>query len=203
MKKSLFAALLICSLAFISAPAKAAVIDLDFSGNLFYANDVAYHNFSMAEAGQVTLFSSSYGYPDGGFDLAMALWYDATGAFIGYNDDGDHTDPSAISNAVVYSLGILDFYLNVDLEAGNYLVTINHGGHSPVAATAGGGFLSDGFANQHISTPIDADRNHYAFHITGVTTAHNPNPAPTPEPGTILLMGLGLAGLAAVRRFRK
>ena len=29
------------------------------------------------------------------------------------------------------------------------------------------------------------------------------NPSPTPEPGTVLLMGLGFAGLAAVRRFRK
>jgi hypothetical protein len=49
------------------------------------------------------------------------------------------------------------------------------------------------------------DRDPYAVSIraiNGVTTDTTPIPAPVPEPGTLLLMGTGIAGLAA-RRMRR
>ena len=50
----------------------------------------------------------------------------------------------------------------------------------------------------------DANARRYDFvaHLSLYPEGYNP-PSPTPEPGTALLMGLGLAGLAAARRFRK
>ena len=43
--------------------------------------------------------------------------------------------------------------------------------------------------------------NQYDFMLGA--SVPQPAPAPTPEPGTMFLMGFGLAGLVAVRRFRK
>ncbi len=68
---------------------------------------------------------------------------------------------------------------------------------SPAPDTAAGSSLARVFAN------VDSDDNALDFAVLDAPTPGVAAFAPVPEPGTALLMGLGLAGLAAVRPRRE
>jgi len=181
-----------------------AAMDYDFFGNMPYSNSVLRFDFSVSTAGDRTFFSSSW--DDGGFDPMLGLW-SAAGNKIYFQDDGMNAGTTS-SNGIAYTHGRWDSYYTVNLAPGSYILTLSTYNNFNV-----GDLLSQGF-NMDGATPIpiaqwDQPANgyrtsDYAFHILNVDSAVIIDPTvPTPEPSTIILMGLGFGALALLRRNRQ
>lgn len=219
MRRNVISAIVLATVMLLFTSVQAA--DFDFSGTFTKDNDVALLNFSVGAFSTVTIFSSSWGVPNGnadgyilygGFDPILAIWTSA-GALQGEQDDGGIVGTTT-SNGVDYFHGYWDSYYSLDLNAGDYLASITQFNNFANGNQLSNGFNQDsnptftqGFATvpQTYFNGVYLGDNDYRtgdweFHLINVSAA---NVQSIPEPGTILLVGSGLLGLAGARRRRR
>ncbi len=196
MKRSIWCSVLLAGLLFLTS---AYAADFDFFGTMQYHNDVLSWDVTTGAA-SVTVFTSSW--IAGNFDPMLSVWSLTTGALLYQQDDGGIVG-TTFSNGVPYSTGVWDTYYTLDLGAGAYRLSL-----ATFDNWADGDNLSDPQFTYAGQTPIpilDWNQpangfrgNQYAVHFLGATSVVPPNGVP--EPGTLLLVGLGLLGVAWNRR---
>lgn len=193
-KKTLMAAAV---LTVLSTSASAATFH--FTGNIANHNDVITTTFTLAsDATNVRVWTDSF-QSGVNFDPITALWNASTGALLAQNDDNPNVNPSTQTH---YDSG----FSLASLGAGSYFFTV-----ATYRNFAAGSNISDGFAyDDAMPIPLSGwcqPANHcnmgtfWSVWLDGVDSASNPNgPGQVPEPASLALAGLGLAGIAALRR---
>ncbi len=171
-------------------------------------NDVDYYMFTVAAAGSTGYFDidDASDVSGGVFDSVLSL-FDSGFNLLAFNSNTFPTDPGSLSRAPDRSL---DSFLGTYTfgSADTYYLAVSSFGNVPLAFGNPPGDLtrpdgeSDGTGYAGDSGPTNVDtanefsRGTYTLHAS--LTA--PGVTAVPEPGVLDLLGLGLAGLLALRR---
>jgi len=190
------------------AATAASAANYSFSGNFEYDNDVQLFTFTVGAPSSVSLRSWSYAggtnaagtvIARGGFDPILGL-FDSTGALVEEQDDAGCgvVDADSVTNQCY------DTFYTANLAAGTYTASIQQYDNFAAGDNLADGFDFDGVAFQTFSDGfVDATGNqrdsHWAFDILNVNSAVQDG-NDIPEPESLALVGLGLFGMAALRR---
>ena len=171
-----------------------AASDFDFFGDFTRDDQVLQFAVPVGEASQVTVFTSSW--DDGGFDPILAI-FDSAGNLVIQQDDGGETG-SLESNGVSYDYDIWDTFFEIDLEAGDYTLTIQQFDNFAAGSTLAEGFEQTGNPNftfdedfggatqpmfNGVFDDPDPRESFYEIHFTGVdgeVVVIGPDPDPDP-----------------------
>lgn len=194
--------------------------NFSFTGNFTQDDNVLLFNFSVGTTSSVTLRTWSYAggtnaagqvIARGGFDPILAL-FNSSGQIIDQNDDGG---PALVPVDAVSGTA-WDTFLQATLTPGAYTVSVMQYDNFALGPNLANGFERSGQGNFTTAFGPCAQYNdvsgvanncrdsHWAFDVLNVNTAVQVPTEPVPEPTTMLLLGTGLAGVAAkVRKRRK
>lgn len=227
MRRIVFAALLVFS-GFAAVPAYADPIPLDpFVGvrggdGSIPDSDLGFHKLGttgcedISKTLGVSAFCQTFDivtnvfdddddyYSDGRFIESLTLAFTELGGF-GLENQFLSSDPSGFNELGGF---VPQGAFEVTLFEQIMLLSSSYYSPSGIPCNEGSGGLKDPFCTIQIylyPKPEEGFRGPYAVSIraiNGVTIDETPIPAPVPEPGTLLLMGTGIAGLAA-RRLRR
>ena len=178
-----------------------------YQGTFAADNTVTTHNFNVTTGGFYELQTWSYAggtdpcgnlVPRGGFDPILSLFSGAGVNLMASNDDGWKRLDSA--NGLGW-----DSYIKIYLAPGNYTVALTEYDNFAVGPGLGNGFLEDGNANftagyspPYCTLGVFCDVSGTPF--AQRTALYDYSIQAVPEPGSLLLLGTGVLGLAGIIR---
>lgn len=166
--------------------------NFSFTGNFNQDDDVQLFNFSLNSLSTVKLSTSSFS--KGGFDTILTLFNSST--FIAENDGLNPLLPG-------------DAFLELTLGGGNYTLALTQFDNFALGSTLAEGFERVGEGD--FTGPLFGNGSGRFIDVTGSqrTSAWQVNidnvnrASSVPEPASIILLGTGMAGIAATLRRRK
>ena len=210
---SLRVVLLACALVLGGGQALFAT-NFSFTGAFGTDDQLQQFDFTLAAGSTVTLVTWSYAggtnangkvISQGGFDPWLSL-YDSGGNLLQSVDNGTCGQVPADS----VTGACFDSFISQPLGAGAYTLILSQSFNQPAGNTLADGFTEDGDPNGATFTSTFACSNgqfcdansdnrtpQWAVDIDNVTTAA---PSGVPEPGTVVLLGSGLAAIVLRRR---
>ena len=192
-----FSRLALATLA-LSGSLAAQAADFDFSGQLIYQKDLVQFDFNLVTAGTVSIWTDSW--QSGlNFDPQLSLFDGSHALQLVFADGGDSVSVTAGSfdDGQVFS----------SLAAGQYRLTLSAFSNAPSGLQLSNGFSYDSAApialadwNQpgYDINANDQKGGAWRVHLNGVEQA-----AVVPEPASVLMMLVGLLGIAGIARRRQ
>jgi hypothetical protein len=193
--------LLKAALCFAATASLAVAGNFSFTGAFTGENDIQLFTFTTA-AGGTTVKTLSYGggvnaagatILAGGFDPLITI-FDSIGNEVGSFDNSGNGGGGCLGGITAGTNGCLDSYFNTAIGAGTYTVALTQFSNvysSPGITFTPGNLCSASFCDAFDNTT--ALTGNWAVDIVAADSAAIAGN--TPEPATLLMAGLGLAGI--------